>query len=85
MIFLGLRGRKKLAEQDERLEKLERASRELQMEWLDTYDKLQHIAGRLAKRVKKQDRLPSPDEPHVEYDEEERKHLFRMGLIDTVE
>lgn len=45
-----IRENRRFAELEERIEKLERGHRALDMEWSEHYDKIRHMFGRMAKR-----------------------------------
>ena len=72
MFWLGLEGRKKIKDLTNRMEQLEdtlelqrRAFKQLEMEWGDTLDKLNHAVGRFSARQRRAERS---GEVTVEYE-----------------
>ena len=72
MLWLGLEGRKKIKalETDlehvkDELERYHRAFKQLEVEWSDVLDRLNHQVGRISARA----RRAANSEPHVEYDD----------------
>ena len=43
--------RKRLSEAETKLERLEREIKSIQLDWENTYDKMRHMMGRMAKRA----------------------------------
>lgn len=50
-MFDGFKGLRRINEHQERIEKLERNLHALELEWENTYDKVRHMMGRIAKRA----------------------------------
>ena len=68
MLWLGLEGRKKikaletdLLAVNESLERYTRAFKQLEMEWTDVLDRLNHQMGRITARKRRQEQLGEPD------------------------
>ena len=51
--MFGLARQKKLQDVEERLEKIERDLKGIQMDWSDVYDKIRRTMGRIVKRAEK--------------------------------
>jgi len=51
--MFGLARQKKLQDVEERLEKLERELKAIQLDWSDVYDKIRRTMGRIVKRAEK--------------------------------
>jgi exonuclease VII small subunit len=60
-IFRRIRESRRFAELEERIEKLERGHRALDMEWSDFYDKVRHALGRITKRAAIIESAQEPD------------------------
>ena len=76
MLWLGIEGRKKLktletsmnALQDE-LERFHRAFKQLEMEWGDVLDRLNHQVGRISARSRRAETAQQRNGPESEIDE----------------
>lgn len=69
MLWLGIEGRKKIKaletrcnELEESLERYVRACKQLETEWIDTLDRVNHFMGRAAARQRRAGKEPVVDE-----------------------
>jgi len=82
--MLGLARQKKLQDVEERLEKLEREFKALQLDWNDVYDKIRRTMGRIVKRAEKAP-IPQIGEEEGEADETTGQSLSPRQLQVTRE
>lgn len=68
-MFALLRSAKKLKDLEERVDKLERASKGLLLDWEDTYDKIRRLMFRISKRVQRDEQL-SPESGSIDAEPE---------------
>ena len=64
---------------EERVERLERAIRDLQVDWDQTYEKFRILLMRLSKREKRENLLPPPSAPDDEMDPVSRAIMEARG------
>jgi uncharacterized coiled-coil protein SlyX len=64
---------------EERVERLERAIRDLQLDWDQTYEKFRILAMRLAKRDKREAEEPPPPPPADDLDPVSRAIIAERG------
>jgi uncharacterized coiled-coil protein SlyX len=62
--MFNFRAEKRLTELEERIAKVERASKDLEAEWSNAWDKLRRMMQRVAKRAEVAERGADPDAEH---------------------